>query len=90
MGQMEIGAVLREAIAVVMKLGGPPLLAALVVGLVVSLIQAATQVSEQTVAFVPKAVAVVATLMLLGPYMIATLDGFARLLFDRVVAVGAQ
>jgi flagellar biosynthetic protein FliQ len=90
MGQIEIGAALREAIAVVMKLGGPPLLAALVVGLAVSLLQAATQVHEQTVAFVPKVVAVIATLMLLGPYMVGTLDGFARLLLDQLVAVGAQ
>ena len=90
MGEQEVGALLREAVAVVLKLGGPPLLAALVVGLVMSLVQAVTQVHEQTVAFVPKMLAVVAALVLLGPFMLGTLSDFARLLFDRLVAVGAQ
>ena len=90
MGEQEVGALLREAVAVVLKLGGPPLLAALVVGLVMSLVQAVTQVHEQTVAFVPKMLAVVAALVLLGPFMLGTLADFARLLFDRLVAVGAQ
>ena len=90
MGEQEVGALLREAVAVVLKLGGPPLLAALVVGLVMSLVQAVTQVHEQTVAFVPKMLAVVAALVLLGPFMLGTLGDFARLLFDRLVAVGAQ
>ncbi len=90
MGEQEVGALLREAVAVVLRLGGPPLLAALVVGLVMSLVQAVTQVNEQTVAFVPKAVVVVGTLLLFGPYMLATLHDFTRLLFDRLVEVGAQ
>ena len=90
MGEQEVGALLREAVAVVLKLGGPPLFAALVVGLVMSLVQAVTQVHEQTVAFVPKMLAVVAALVLLGPFMLGTLSDFARLLFDRLVAVGAQ
>ncbi len=90
MGEQEVGALLREAVAVVLKLGGPPLLAALLVGLVMSLVQAVTQVHEQTVAFVPKMLAVVAALVLLGPFMLGTLADFARLLFDRLVAVGAQ
>ena len=90
MGEQEVGALLREAVAVVLKLCGPPLFAALVVGLVMSLVQAVTQVHEQTVAFVPKMLAVVAALVLLGPFMLGTLSDFAWLLFDRLVAVGAQ
>ncbi len=90
MGEQEVGALLREAVAVVLKLGGPPLLAGLAVGLVMSLVQAVTQVHEQTVAFVPKIVAVVATVLLLGPFMFSTLSDFARLVFDRIVEIGAQ
>jgi flagellar biosynthetic protein FliQ len=86
----DLGALLREAVAVVLKLGGPPLLAALAAGLVMSVLQAITQISEQTVAFVPKLLAVVAALLLLGGFMQTTLGDFARQVFDRLIAVGAQ
>lgn len=90
MGETEVGMLLRAAVMVVLKVGGPPLLAGLVVGLVMSLVQAVTQIQEQTVAFVPKMAAVVAALLVLGPWMHSTLADFTRLLFDRLVAVGAQ
>lgn len=89
MSEQEIGALLREAVMVVMKLGGPPLLAGLAAGLVMSLVQAVTQINEQAVAFVPKMVAVIVALLVLGPYMQRTLDEFARLVFDRLVLAGA-
>lgn len=89
MSEQEIGALLREAVTVVMKLGGPPLLAGLAAGLVMSLVQAVTQINEQAVAFVPKMVAVIVALLVLGPYMQRTLDEFARLVFDRLVLAGA-
>lgn len=90
MAEGDVGAMLRETLVVVLKLGGPPLAAALVVGLVMSLVQAVTQVHEQTVAFVPKMAAVVGALVVLGPFMLATLSDFTRLVFDRVVAAGGQ
>jgi flagellar biosynthetic protein FliQ len=90
MGEGEIGALLRAAVIVVLKLGGPPLLAALAVGLVMSLVQAVTQVQEQIVAFVPKLLAVVGTLLVFGPFMLGTLADFTRLLFDRLIAAGGQ
>lgn len=90
MGESDVGAVLREALTVVLKLGGPPLLVGLAVGLVMSLVQAVTQVHEQTVTFVPKFVAVIGVLLVLGPFMLVTLSDFARLLFDRLVAVGGS
>jgi flagellar biosynthetic protein FliQ len=88
MNEDDVGGLLREAVMVTLKLGGPPLAAALVVGLVMSLVQAVTQINEQTVAFVPKIAALVATLLVLGPFMQQTLADFMRLLFDRMVAVG--
>lgn len=90
MNEGDVGAVLRETVTVVLKLGAPPLIAALVVGLVMSLVQVITQVNEQTVAFVPKVAAVVACLVVSGPFMLATLSDFAVMLFDRLVAVGGS
>lgn len=90
MQEGDIGALIRDAFLVILKLGGPPLLAGLVVGMLVSLIQAVTQINEQTLAFVPKVAAVAATLVLLGGFMAATLGDFTRMLFDRLIAVGGS
>ena len=90
MGGDDVGAMLRESMIVVLKLGGPPLLVGLAVGMVISLLQAVTQIHEQTLAFVPKALAVGAALMILGPFMMVTLTDYAHLLFDRLVAIGGQ
>ena len=56
MGEGEVGATLRDTMMVVLKLGGPVLLAALAVGVIMSLVQAVTQINEATLAFVPKVV----------------------------------
>jgi flagellar biosynthesis protein FliQ len=90
MNDADIAMLLRDGMLVMLKLGGPPLLATLVVGLLVALIQAVTQINEATLAFVPKVVALGATLILLGPFMIATLSSYTRLLLDRLVAVGGS
>lgn len=82
---IEIG---RNGIWVAIKLGGPMLAAALAVGLLVALFQALTQINEATLTFVPKVLAVALVAVLTAPFMVATLDGFARDLFDRMVAVG--
>lgn len=90
MSQNEAAVLLEGALLVALKLGGPLLGASLAVGLVVSLVQAVTQINESTLAFVPKLLALAATLVLLGPFMVATLEGYTRLLFDRIVAIGAS
>lgn len=87
---IDVSSVMREAMIVMLKLGGPPLLAALAVGLVVSLLQAITQINEATLAFVPKAMALGLVLVLLGPFMLATLTDYTHLLFDRLIAVGGS
>ena len=83
-----VAAALRETLLVVLKLGGPPLLAMLAVGLVVSLVQAVTQVNEATLVFLPKVLVLGGTLALLGPFMMATLSDFTRMLMDRLVQAG--
>ncbi|CAH2599177.1 flagellar biosynthesis protein FliQ [Rhodovastum atsumiense] len=84
----DLGLLLRDALLLILKLGGPPLAATLVVGLAVSLLQAVTQINEATLSFVPKALAIVATLLLTGGWMLGQLADFTRLLFDRLVASG--
>jgi flagellar biosynthesis protein FliQ len=73
-----------------MKLGGPPLMVGLAVGLVVSLIQAVTQINEATLSFLPKIVAISLAMMMLGPLMIATLSSFTHQIFDRIVLIGGS
>ncbi len=63
---------------IVVKLTAPILGFGLVVGLVVSLFQATTQIQEQTLAFVPKIAAVMLALLIFGPWMLATLIDFAH------------
>lgn len=90
MNETDIAALIHDGILVTLKLGGPLLAVTLVVGLVVSLIQAITQINEATLVFVPKLLALGVALMILGPFMYATLAGYTEMLFDRVVATGAQ
>jgi flagellar biosynthetic protein FliQ len=86
----EVGAILHKAMLVTLKLGGPALLAALAVGVFMSLVQAVTQVNEATLAFVPKALVIIGTLALTGPFMLATLTDYTQSLFDRMIAIGGQ
>jgi flagellar biosynthesis protein FliQ len=90
MNDADIGVLLRDGMLVMLKLGGPPLLVALGVGLMVALLQAITQINEATLAFVPKVIALGAALILLGPFMASTLIDYTHLLFDRIVAIGGS
>lgn len=90
MQSADIAVILHATMLVALKLAGPALSAGLAVGLVVSLIQAATQINEQTLAFVPKVLAIGAALLLSGSFMMGTLDSFTHQLTDRIVAIGAR
>jgi flagellar biosynthetic protein FliQ len=90
MDDADIGVMLRDGMLVMLKLGGPPLMVALVVGLLVALLQAITQINEATLAFVPKVLALCAALVLLGPYMLSTLTAYTHVLFDRLIAIGGS
>ncbi len=87
---MDVAAVLRETVWLVIKLGGPLLIVVLVVGLAVSLLQAITQVNEASLVFLPKVLALCATLVLMGPFIATTLTDFVAVLMDRVIVAGAQ
>ena len=78
---MDIG---RQAVEMTLLLAGPLLLAALVIGLIISIFQAATQINEMTLSFVPKLVAIFVTLVLAGPWMITVLTDFMRRLIESI------
>ncbi len=76
-------AISKEALFLVLILTAPPVLAALVVGLVISILQATTQIQEQTLTFVPKLVTVIAILAFMGAQMMEQLITFTGKLFER-------
>ena len=77
----------RQAVEVTLLVSAPLFLAALVTGLVISIFQAATQINEMTLSFVPKLVATFVTLVLAGPWMITLLTDFIRRLFESIPAM---
>ncbi|QKJ87586.1 Flagellar biosynthetic protein FliQ [Paramixta manurensis] len=74
----------HEAMKVALALAAPLLLAALLSGLVISLLQAATQVNEQTLSFIPKILAVAATIVVAGPWMLNLVLDYMRTLFNNL------
>lgn len=78
---MDIG---RKALYVLLQLSAPILIITLVVGLLISIIQATTQIQEQTMTFIPKILAVVLTLIILGPWMLNIIMGYTSDLFNSL------
>ena len=78
---MDIG---RQAVEMTLLLSAPLLLAALVIGLIVSVFQAATQINEQTLAFMPKLVGMFLVLLLAGPWMLQLMVEYVRRLFESI------
>ena len=68
----------HQAILVTLMVAAPMLLVALVIGLVVSIFQAATQINEATLSFIPKLIGIFATLVLAGPWMLTVLTDYLR------------
>lgn len=80
--------VTREAIIVLLKLAAPLMIIALVVGLVISLFQALTQIQEMTLAFVPKILVIFVSLIFFLPFMVTTLVTFTQGLATRIIGIG--
>jgi flagellar biosynthesis protein FliQ len=76
--------IVREGLLLVLLVSAPPLLAALLVGLVAGALQAATQIQDHAIAFVPKLVAVVAVLLVSGPLLGAQLARFTEALLAAI------
>lgn len=82
--------VLQETIRVTLVVGAPVVLASMVVGLSVSVLQAATQIQEMTLVFVPKVLAAVSALLLGGAFMLDHMARFTRMMFDMASRSGGM
>lgn len=77
--------ILRDGVGVAIRLAGPMLILSMLVGVLVAIFQAVTQIHEQTIAFVLKLLVVVAVLLLGGGWMLETLQDFTRSLFTLML-----
>jgi len=84
MGQGDIVNIGQQAIYTALAIAVPMLAAGLVVGIIVSIFQAATQINEQTLVFIPKILAIIAALIIFGPWMMDTLIEFTTRLFANI------
>ena len=80
----------KEALGTVLLVGGPILGASLLVGLIVSIFQAMTQIQEQTLSFIPKVIVVAVILLLLGPWMLSVLTAYTSNLLTQISTFGSM
>ncbi|MFF7399310.1 flagellar biosynthesis protein FliQ [Achromobacter sp. NPDC008082] len=73
-----------QAMKIVLAMAGPLLLVVLVVGLIISIFQAATQINEMTLSFIPKLLAMCGVLVLLGPWLIGVMVDYIRQLIGQI------
>ncbi len=84
MQQAEIIQVMQEGIYTILIVAGPILLIGMLVGLIISIFQATTQISDQSLAFVPKIVAIFLMLILFGGWMLSHLTEFTYRVFEHI------
>lgn len=87
MTQGEVLGVFQEAMLVAIKLATPLLVVSIVIGLIIAIFQAATQIHEQTLTFVPKILVIALMLIGLGSWMIAILTDFVNHLFTMMATI---
>lgn len=85
MDQNQIIDILRQGMWVAIKIGAPMLIASMAVGILVAIFQAATQIHEQTLSFVPKLILIVAFCLLAGSWMLTTMQDFTRMIFTQML-----
>lgn len=83
----EVMAVFREAFYVALKITGPLLIGSMLIGIVIAIFQAATQIHEQTLTFVPKLIVIAIMLLVCGSWMITVLSDFFNMIFDKIMAL---
>ena len=79
--------VLREGLLLILLLSAGPMLASMLVGFIVAVFQATTQIQEQTLSYVPKLAAVFITLAIMGPWILAQSVKFTVVIFDSISTV---
>lgn len=81
MTQGDVLAILQDSLLVALKLAAPMLVASIAIGLVIAIFQAATQIHEQTLTFVPKVLVIALILIVMGSWMMTTMDDLVQRLF---------
>lgn len=87
MTQADILDLFMNAMYVSFKLAAPILIASILIGLIVAIFQAATQIHEQTLTFVPKVIVIALMLLLLGSWMITVISEFFTMIFDKIAGM---
>lgn len=82
---MDVG---QDAIIVLLKVSAPPMIVGLLVGIIIALFQALTQIQEMTLVFVPKIVAIFVTMLVAMPFMASTLGGLMERVMSQVAGGG--
>lgn len=88
MSQSDVMTILQQGFYTILLVSAPPLGVSLLVGLVIAIFQASTQIHEQTLTFAPKIIAIFLTLVLFGPWMINKLIDYTNMVFDYMGRIG--
>ena len=87
MNENMIVAIMQDAFMTMIQIAGPILMTTLIVGLLVSIFQATTQIQEQTLTFVPKLIAVLVVFLVMGPYFLSVLIGFFQRMTEYILMI---
>lgn len=87
MSQDMVMSVIKDAVQTGLTVAAPILLVSLVLGLLISIFQATTQIQEQTLTFVPKLIAVAVVGVIIGPWMLQKVMGFTQRIFDLIANI---
>ncbi|MGG7176567.1 flagellar biosynthesis protein FliQ [Clostridium paraputrificum] len=87
MSESLVVGVVKDGIVTALKVAAPILAAAIIIGLIISILQATTQIQEQTLTFVPKLIGVALIGILLGSWMLHTIMGFTSRIFELIIKV---
>jgi flagellar biosynthesis protein FliQ len=84
MSQDTVVSLVADMMAVALKIAMPLLLAALAIGLLVSIFQAVTQIQEQTLSFIPKVIGIVVVIVVAGPWMLDQVVTYTQRLYEQI------
>ncbi|HBR34084.1 MAG TPA: flagellar biosynthetic protein FliQ [Firmicutes bacterium] len=87
MDDVTVVAIIRQGVTTVLVVAGPMLGVGMIIGLLVSIFQATTQIQEQTLTFIPKLLGIFATLVIIGPWMLRVLVDFTTELFSFLTQI---
>jgi flagellar biosynthesis protein FliQ len=87
MDQAFVSGIMQDAVMTILTVSAPLLIVALVIGVVVSVIQATTQINEQTLVFIPKIVGMLLVLLLLGDWMLTKMGDYTINLFSQINSI---